>query len=340
MKGKTDRILLSHGSGGSLMHDLIRDLFVRHFDNAILKNESDSAQIKAASPNIAFTTDSFVVDPVFFPGGDIGKLAVCGTLNDLVAAGARPYCLSAGFILEEGFPMQALERIVESMAKVAKTAGVFIATGDTKVVEKGKCDKIFINTSGIGFFPERKEPFFSKESICAGDQLIITGFLGDHGMAVMAARNQLEHAISFESDCAPLNLLFEELLDVDSGIKFMRDPTRGGMATTLCEIAEGAAFGIRIFEDQIPVRPSVKGLCDIFGFDPIYVANEGKMLIVAKKGSEQKILDKLRENPLGKDAAMIGVVTSQNKGFVTLVTSIGGNRVVNMLSGEQLPRIC
>ncbi|MBW6496859.1 MAG: hydrogenase expression/formation protein HypE [Bacteroidales bacterium] len=340
MKEKTDRILLSHGSGGSLMHDLIRELFVRHFDNPILGKESDSALLQAGSSNIAFTTDSFVVDPIFFPGGDIGKLAVCGTINDLVAAGARPHCLSAGFILEEGFPMQALERIVESMAEVAKLAEVFIATGDTKVVEKGKCDKIFINTSGIGFFSQRDVPLLSKETIGPGDQLIITGFLGDHGMAVMAARNQLEHAISFQSDCAPLNILLEEILNVDSGIKFMRDPTRGGLATTLCEIASGSTFGIKIFEDQIPVRPSVKGLCDIFGFDPLYVANEGKMLIVAKKGREQNILEILKKNPLGKNAAIIGEVTRENKGWVTLVTSIGGTRIVNMLSGEQLPRIC
>jgi hydrogenase expression/formation protein HypE len=340
MKGKTDRILLSHGSGGSLMHDLIRDLFVRHFDNSILDKESDSALLQAPSSNIAFTTDSFVVDPIFFPGGNIGKLAVCGTINDLVAVGAKPYCLSAGFILEEGFPMQALERIVESMAEVAKIAGVFIATGDTKVVEKGKCDKIFINTSGIGFFSERNGQVLSNETFDPGDQLIISGFLGDHGMAVMAARNQLEHAINFFSDCAPLNLLLDGLLEVNSGIKFMRDPTRGGLATTLCEIAGGSTFGIKIFEDQIPVRPSVKGLCDIFGFDPLYVANEGKMLIVAKKGSEQNILEILKKNPLGKNAAIIGEVTSENKGLVTLVTSIGGTRIVNMLSGEQLPRIC
>lgn len=340
MKGKTDRILLSHGSGGSLMHDLIRELFVRHFDNSILNKESDSALLQAASSNVAFTTDSFVVDPIFFPGGDIGKLAVCGALNDLVAAGARPYCLSAGFIIEEGFPMGALERIVKSMAEVAKLAGVFIATGDTKVVEKGKCDKIFINTSGIGFFPETNVPLFSKEAIKPGDQLIINGFLGDHGMAVMAARNQLEHAISFQSDCAPLNLLLDELLKVDLGIKFMRDPTRGGLATTLCEICEGLNFGIRIFEDQVPVRSSVQGLCDLLGFDPLYVANEGKMLIVAKKGSEQNLLNKLRENPLGRNAAIIGEVISENRGLVTLQTSIGGTRIVNMLSGEQLPRIC
>jgi hydrogenase expression/formation protein HypE len=338
MKKKTDRILLSHGSGGSLMHSLIRNMFVRHFDNPILRKESDSAMLQAASSHIAFTTDSFVVDPLFFPGGDIGKLAVCGTINDLAAVGSTPYCLSAGFILEEGFPMSLLEKIVASMAKEAKKAGVFIATGDTKVVEKGKCDKIFINTSGIGFFVN--ERVLSKEVIVPGDQLIITGFLGDHGMAVMAARNQLEGYINFKSDCAPLNLLLGELIKVDSGIAFMRDPTRGGLATTLCEMAEDAAFGIRIFEDQIPIQPTVKGLCDMYGFDPLYVANEGKMLIVAKTGSEQNILYTLRKNPLGKNAAIIGEITSENKGLVTLVTSIGGTRIVNMLSGEQLPRIC
>ncbi|MEE4176382.1 MAG: hydrogenase expression/formation protein HypE [Bacteroides sp.] len=340
MKEKTDSILLSHGSGGSLMHELVRDVFIKHFDNAILGLENDAAVFKASNSNIAFTTDSFVVDPVFFPGGDIGKLAICGTINDLVAVGAKPYCLSAGFILEEGFPLKELERIVANMATIAKLAGVFIAAGDTKVVEKGKCDKIFINTSGIGVFPEANVPLFSKKTIKPGDQIIINGFLGDHGMAVIAARNELEHAISFQSDCAPLNLLLGELLKVDLGIKFMRDPTRGGLATTLCEICEGLDIGIKIFEDKVPVRASVQGLCDLLGFDPLYVANEGKMLIVAKKGSEQNLLSKLRKNPLGRNAAIIGEVISENKGLVTLQTSIGGTRIVNMLSGEQLPRIC
>lgn len=333
----SDRILLSHGSGGTMMHQLINDLFFKWFDNPILNRRSDSATLPATKGKLAFTTDSFVVDPLFFPGGNIGKLAVCGTVNDLVASGAVPYCLSAAFIIEEGFPFAHLEKIVASMAEEAERAGVFIATGDTKVVEKGKCDKVFINTSGLGYIPANQD--VNTEPV-AGDQVIVTGFIGDHGMAVMAARNNMDEGIDFESDCASLNGLLHGIMEKPGGIRFMRDPTRGGLATTLCELAGGSGFGVVIFEGQIPVRPSVKGYCDMLGFDPLYVANEGKMILVADPVTTPEILDRLTQHPLGRNAAVIGEISQNHKGIIRLITPIGGSRIVNMLSGGQLPRIC
>lgn len=332
--------MLSHGSGGSMMHELIRELFFEYFDNPLLNLANDSAILPGFEGLMAFTTDSFVVDPVFFPGGDIGKLAVCGTINDLVAVGAKPYCLSAGFIIEEGFPIHDLELIVSSMATEAAKAGIFIAAGDTKVVEKGKCDKLFINTSGIGILPGDKTRQPNPESIRAGDQVIITGCIGDHGMAVMAARNQLEGAINIQSDCAPLNLLLHGITEHPGGIKCMRDPTRGGVASSLCELVRDKAFGITIYEDRVPVKPAVKGFCDMLGFDPLYVANEGKMLILASKEKSEDIVAQLRSHPLGREACCIGEVNLDNHGKVVMKTTIGGTRIVGMLSGDQLPRIC
>lgn len=332
--------MLSHGSGGSMMHNLIKDLFFNYFNNPLLNLANDSAIFPSFKGLTAFTTDSFVVDPIFFPGGDIGKLAVCGTINDLVAVGAQPYCLSAGFIIEEGFPLNDLETIVSSMATEAAKAGIFIVTGDTKVVEKGKCDKLFINTSGIGVLPADKTRQTTTELICAGDHIIITGYIGDHGMAVMAARNHMEGAINIQSDCAPLNLLLNGITEFPGGIKFMRDPTRGGVASSLCELVEGKKFGIIVHEDLTPVRPEVRGICDMLGFDPLYVANEGKMLIVAEKEKSQEIIERLRSHPLGKEACRIGEISQENHGKVVMKTKIGGTRIVGMLSGEQLPRIC
>ncbi len=332
--------MLSHGSGGSMMHELIRELFFDYFNNPLLNLANDSAIFPCFKGLTAFTTDSFVVDPVFFPGGDIGKLAVCGTINDLVAVGAKPYCLSAGFIIEEGFPIHDLELIVSSMATEAAKAGVFIVTGDTKVVEKGKCDKLFINTSGIGALPGDKTGHPNPESIGAGDQIIITGCIGDHGMAVMAARNQLEGTINIQSDCAPLNLLLHGITENPGGIKCMRDPTRGGVASSLCELVKDKGFGITIHEDRIPVKSAVKGFCDVLGFDPLYVANEGKMLIFANKEKSEDIVTRLKSHPLGREACCIGEVSRENHGKVVMQTTIGGTRVVGMLSGDQLPRIC
>jgi len=322
------------------MHDLIRDVFLKHFTNPIPGSTDDAAILPYMDGLVTFTTDSFVVDPLFFPGGNIGKLAVCGTINDLVAVGAEPYCLSVGFIIEEGLLMKDLEKIVRSMADEANNAGIIFATGDTKVVEKGKCDKLFINTSGIGFLKHGNNRQSAISSICTGDHLIITGFIGDHGMAVMAARNQMDSHLGFHSDCGSLNLLFSAISFKNNGIKFMRDPTRGGLAGVLCELCENKNFGIMLNEAFIPVRPEVSGLCDMLGFDPLYVANEGKMVIIADKNKSNDLLAKLKQHPMGRDASLIGEVMSEHPGKVVLKTKIGGTRIVNMLSGDQLPRIC
>ncbi len=332
--------MLGHGSGGSMMHQLIRDVFFKLFDNPLLNSAGDAAILSGRATRMAFTTDSFVVNPVFFPGGDIGKLAVCGTINDLVAAGAKPYCLSAGFIIEEGFLLKDLETIVRSMATEAKKAGVFIAAGDTKVVERGKCDQLFINTSGIGFLSAERTQRQQPNPICPGDHIIITGSVGDHGMAVMAARSQPDNTTGFQSDCAPLSLLFNELQDELAGIKYMSDPTRGGLASSLCELIAEKKFGAAINEEAIPVKPNVKGLCDMLGFDPLYVANEGKMLIIAEYNKGHQLVGQLKQHPLGREACLIGTITRTNPGKVVMRTKIGGTRIVNMLSGEQLPRIC
>ena len=323
------------------MHQLIEELFIARFSNQVLNSKADSAILPQRPGHLAFTTDSFVVDPLFFPGGDIGKLAVCGTINDLIAARAVPCCLSAGFIIEEGFPLKELGRIVASMAEEAGRAGVFIATGDTKVVEKGKCDKLFINTSGIGYIPVCQQSGNREDNkVRPGDQVIVTGYIADHGMAVMAARNQMSDGIDFQSDCASLNKLLEGICDEPGGIRFMRDPTRGGLATTLCELAGETGLGILIHEEMIPVRPAVKGFCDMLGFDPLYVANEGKMVIVTTPDKGPLLLNRLKSHPLGKEASMIGEIGSDHKGMVRMVTQIGGTRIINMLSGDQLPRIC
>ncbi len=334
------RIMLGHGSGGGLMHQLIRDVFFKIFDNPLLNSAGDAAVLPRRANMMAFTTDSFVVDPVFFPGGDIGKLAVCGTINDLVAAGANPFCLSAGFIIEEGFLVKDLETIVRSMATEAKNAGVFVAAGDTKVVERGKCDQLFINTSGIGYLADERTTWQQANPICPGDHIIITGSVGDHGMAVMAARNQPDNTIGFQSDCAPLSILFNELQEKAAGIKYMNDPTRGGLASSLCELTAKKKFGAAINEEAIPVKPNVKGLCDMLGFDPLYVANEGKMLIIAAYDKGHQLVGQLKQHPLGREACRIGTITRENPGMVLMRTKIGGTRIVNMLSGEQLPRIC
>ena len=333
-----EKILLEHGSGGRMSHDLIRDLFFKYFSNTILCRNGDSALLGSIE-NPAFTTDSYVVDPVFFPGGNIGKLAVCGTVNDLAAAGAVPLYLSAGFIIEEGLPLADLEKIVISMAEEAEKAGVRIVTGDTKVVNRGHCDKIFINTAGIGMIGHGKQNISSGEMIKPGDSILINGFIGDHGIAVMGQRESLQFGSDVLSDCASLHNITQNLMD-KADVHFMRDATRGGLATVLTGIAEQFGVGIESEEDKIPVRDSVGGLCELFGLDPLYVANEGKMVVLVPGEQEQIALDIMRNSEHGKEAAIIGRVTVEHPGKVIMHTGIGGKRFVDMLAGEQLPRIC
>lgn len=333
-----EKILLEHGSGGRLSHDLIRDHFFKHFNNSILKQNGDSALLNNLK-NPAFTTDSYVVDPIFFPGGNIGKLAVCGTVNDLIVAGALPLYLSAGFIIEEGFPFADLDVIIKTMAEEAEKTGVWIVTGDTKVVNKGQCDKIFINTAGIGTLRHGKHNISTGTLISPGDSILINGFIGDHGIAVMGKRESLQFGSDVRSDCASLHGISKNLLDkVD--VHFMRDATRGGLATVLTGISEQYGLGIEVEEDKIPVRDSIRGLCELFGFDPLYVANEGKIVVVVPEEQEQLALDIIQNSEHGKAGSVIGRVTGDHPGKVIMHTGIGGKRFIDMLAGEQLPRIC
>jgi hydrogenase expression/formation protein HypE len=333
-------ILLGHGSGGKLSHDLIKKIFVKHFDNEILRQQTDSALLNVAPGNIAFTTDSYVVDPIFFPGGNIGKLAVCGTVNDLAVSGAVPRYLSAGFIIEEGFPLDDLEKIVETMAAEAKKAGVLIVTGDTKVVNKGQCDKVFINTAGIGILDEKHRDISTGKNIVQGDKIIINGSIADHGMAIMASRNFGNFKTDISSDCACLNGLIKAVIDSGCKIKFMRDATRGGLATVLCELAESNKSGVVINEKAVLVNENVRGMCELLGFDPFYVANEGKVVIVVDAADADKALEVMRAHELGKHSTIIGDFVNEHPGKAVLQTEIGGKRIIDMLAGEQLPRIC
>jgi len=333
-------ILLGHGSGGRLSHELIKDLFVKYFSNDILDEQTDAAVLKISSDKISFTTDSFVVDPFFFPGGYIGKLAVAGTVNDVAVSGAKPLYLSTSFIIEEGFPFKDLEVIVKSMAEEAKKAGVKIVTGDTKVVNRGKCDKVFINSTGVGELPEKYTHIGSGKNIQAGDKIIVNGTIADHGMCIMAAREEISFSTDIKSDCACLNHLINDALNVSDNINFMRDATRGGLATVLCELAEDKNFGIEINEDTLPVNENVRGMCELLGFDPMYVANEGKVVMVVASKDAEKVLEALKNNDLGKEAAIIGEVVEEHLGKAWLTTGIGGRRIIDMLAGEQLPRIC
>ncbi|MDP2423501.1 MAG: hydrogenase expression/formation protein HypE [Bacteroidales bacterium] len=336
----TNKILLGHGSGGRMMHNLITELFARHFNDPVLDQQTDAALLSFPFGNLAFTTDAFVVQPLFFTGGDIGKLSVCGTVNDLVASGATPLWISAAFIIEEGLEVSVLEDIVKSMASSARQAGVRIVCGDTKVVGKGQCDRLFITTSGIGQVQSQHLRIATGELITAGDHIIISGTLGDHGMAVLAARNELGFASKLLTDCAPLNLMVQPLLDENLDIRFMRDPTRGGLATVLCEIAENKDFGIIINEEQLPVSEAVRGMCELYGFDPLYIANEGKMLIISSPKDSSRIIEILKKSPEGRQATLIGEVSNDHTAKVLLKTQIGGTRMITMLAGEQLPRIC
>ena len=328
-------ISLDYGSGGKKTARLIEKLILPRLDNPALRELGDGA-IVSGGEKLVFSTDSFVVSPLFFPGGDIGKLSVCGTVNDLSMCGAEPKYLSCSFIIEEGFPFPELERIVESMAAQCEKAGVQIVTGDTKVVEKGRGDGIYINTAGIGVL---RHPGLSPGNIRPGDKVIVSGFVGDHGTAVMLARNQMMQG-DIASDCAALNGLTEAILSAAPGVRVLRDPTRGGVATTLNEFVEGTALGIELEETQIPVRPQVQAACDMLGLDPLYCANEGKLLAVAAPENADAVLAAMRGHELGAHAAVIGEVTERYPGKLTLRTAFGGSRVLQKLSGAQLPRIC
>jgi hydrogenase expression/formation protein HypE len=333
-----DKILLDHGSGGRASHELIERFFVPRFQNPFLNEMNDSAVFDLKGGKLAFTTDSYVVDPIFFPGGDIGSLAVCGTVNDLAMRGARPCYLSVGFIIEEGFPLSDLELILISMERAAKEAGVQIVTGDTKVVPKGAADKIFINTSGIGLIPEGLD--IAGQNARPGDALLLSGTLGDHGLTILSKREGLAFESSLKSDAAPLNHLVQEMLQAGPGLHVLRDPTRGGLATTLNEIAGQSQVGLEIWEEAIPIRDSVSAASEILGLDPLYVANEGKLIAILPQPQAEAVLAVMKKNPYGQDAAIIGEVKAENPGKVVMKTIIGGKRLVDMLTGEQLPRIC
>jgi hydrogenase expression/formation protein HypE len=331
-------IVLAHGSGGKLSAQLIQKVVLPQFNNELLAPLHDGAIFSLGSLRLAFSTDSFVVSPIFFPGGDIGKLAVNGTVNDIAMCGARPLYLSAGFILEEGTPMEDFRRIVSSMRQAAAEAGIALVTGDTKVVDRGKADKIFVNTSGIGIVPEGVNVHPARAR--PGDKIIVSGQIAVHGIAIMSVREGLEFETRIESDSAALNHLVEAILATNVDVHVLRDPTRGGITSALTEIAKTAQIGIVLNEAQIPISEEVKGACEILGLDPLYVANEGKLLAVVPAEGADVVLDAMRAHPLGAIASVIGEVVDEHAGFVTMRTRVGGTRVVDMLSGEQLPRIC
>jgi len=358
-KFKDTQITLAHGSGGRAMHELIEGLFLDYLRNPLLEKLEDQAVFEIGlscdgaagsacnghgKARMAFTTDSYVVDPIFFPGGDIGKLAINGTVNDLAMSGACPLYISAGFILEEGFPIEDLKRILASMRDAAAEAGVAVVTGDTKVVQKGSVDKLFINTSGVGVI--ESPVHLSASSAQVGDKVILSGTLGDHGTTIMIARGELELETDIESDCAPLNSLVQDMLDeagsvgAFASLHCLRDPTRGGAATTLNEIALSSEVCIEIDEDLIPVREEAKGACEILGLDPLYVANEGKLIAVVAADIAERLVTRMRRNVYGSEACIIGMVKEQPAGIVAMQTGFGGTRIVDMLVGEQLPRIC
>jgi len=333
-----DTILLGHGSGGKLSAELIRDVFLPYLNNEVLARLDDQAIVNINGQRLAFTTDSFVVKPLFFPGGDIGSLAVHGTVNDLAMGGATPLFLSAAFIIEEGFSIEELRQIVDSMRRAAAAAGVQVVTGDTKVVEKGKGDGLFINTTGIGIVPEGVE--LSADRARPGDKVLLSGSIGDHGIAILAQREGLEFETAIESDSAALHTLVGEMLQVTREIRCMRDPTRGGVSSTLNEIAQQSNVGIELDERSIPVREEVRGACELLGLDPLYVANEGKLIAIVAPDAAPVLLQAMRRHPLGSEAQIIGTVKDTNPGLVTMRTPFGTTRIVDMLAGDQLPRIC
>lgn len=332
-----DKIMLAHGSGGKIAYDLVEKSFLKSFHNPILAKLDDSAVFEIKG-KLAFTTDSYVVSPLFFPGGDIGKLAVCGTVNDLSMAGATPLYLSLAFIIEEGFPQSDLDAVVASIRTAAGEAAVDIVTGDTKVVNRGSADRLFINTAGIGLIPEGVN--ISGSNALPGDLVIVSGTIGDHGIAVLSRREGLSFSTTLESDCAPLNSLVAAMLQVNRNIHCLRDPTRGGLATTLNELARQSQVGIRIEEEKIPIRDEVFGACEMLGLDPLYVACEGRLIAVVPPEVAGDILDAMRRHQYGKSAAIIGEVNAGNPGRVVMKTTLGSSRIVDMLAGDPLPRIC
>ena len=332
-----DKILLAHGSGGKLARELIQNSFLTAFHNPVLNQLNDSA-IMEPGGRIAFTTDSYVVQPIFFPGGDIGKLAVCGTVNDLAMVGAKPRYLSLAFIIEEGLLLSDLEKIVRSVRDAAEATGVDVVTGDTKVVNRGNADKLFISSSGIGVVPEGVN--ISGHNACPGDAVILSGYIGDHGIAVLSQREGFAFDTELVSDCAPLNELVAGMIGVSNNIHCLRDPTRGGLASVLNEIAEQSGVGIRINEASVPVRSEVLSVCEMLGLDPLYVANEGKLVAIVAPENAEMILDWMRKNRYGEDAAIIGEVNVEHPGRVVMRTRFGTSRIIDMLVGEPLPRIC
>lgn len=335
---KSKRIQMDHGAGGRASHDLVVNTFMPVLANPILAELNDSALLDFQGVRLAMSTDSYVVDPIFFPGGDIGSLAVHGTVNDLAMRGAQPSYLSVGFILEEGLELTELERLLTSMATAAQEAMVQVVAADTKVVERGKADRIFINTAGVGVIPAGVD--VAGQNAKPGDLVLINGPMGDHGIAVLSTREGLSFQTKIESDSAPLNGLVSAMLEVSRNIHVLRDPTRGGVATALNEVAKQSGVGIRLEESSLPVRPQVNAACEMLGLDPLYVANEGKVLVLVPSEDAELVLDSMRQHPLGKDGCIIGEVVSDYPGRVVLQTGIGGRRIVDMLSGEQLPRIC
>jgi len=333
-----DKILLAHGGGGKLTHDLIQKVMLKYFGNPILSPLKDSAVFELEGQHLAFTTDSYVVKPLFFPGGDIGKLAVAGTINDLAVVGANPLYLSCGLIIEEGLELGLLEKVLESMSETARNAGVQIITGDTKVVEKKSADQLFINTAGIGIIaPDR---CLDTVGVKVGDKILINGGLGEHESAIISSREGFDFDSEVVSDCAPLHDLIQSVLSVSRKVKWMRDPTRGGLAAALNELVEGKPFGIRLQETQIPVKDTVKGICELLGFEPLYMANEGKVVVIVSAEDAELVLEVMKAHPLGGDSCFIGEIVSEPMGRVVMKTEIGGHRIIDMPLGEMLPRIC
>ena len=333
-----DHVSLGHGSGGKLSAELMRDVFLPAFRNQTLERLEDQATVMLGNTRIAMTTDSFVVKPLFFRGGDIGSLAVHGTVNDLAMGGATPLFLSVAFIIEEGFPMEKLRRITESLGRAASACGVQVVTGDTKVVDKGSGDGVFINTTGLGVMPEGV--YLSAGEARPGDAVILSGFIGDHGIAILAEREGLEFDSPVKSDSAPLHTLVARMLQTTGAIRCLRDPTRGGVSSSLNEIAAQSGVGILLEEETIPVRDEVRGACEMLGLDPLYVANEGKLLAIVDAAAARELVAAMRQHPLGLEARRIGTVTESDPGWVTMRTTLGTTRIVDMLAGDQLPRIC
>ncbi len=333
-----DQIVIGHGSGGRLTHDLIKRVFATHFQNPFLDQGNDSAVMEIKGGRIAISTDAHIVSPLFFPGGDIGRLAVCGTVNDVAVSGATPLYLTASFILEEGLPIATLEKIVASMQAAAQEAGVLIVAGDTKVVEKGKADQIFIQTTGVGVYDTPRE--IGGALAQPGDVILLSGSMGDHGIAVLSARGELGFSADIQSDVAPLNQMIASLLNAAPDVHVLRDPTRGGLATTLNEIARQSRCTLEIEEKAVPVHPVVSSCCEMLGFDPLYVANEGKLIVIVPADQAEAALNALQNHPYGRQAARIGLVRESGLSRVLLKTGIGGTRLLDMLAGEMLPRIC